>query len=234
MSYPIDDIKHYCLKQLDFDRHNFDFEAYSCLPLCAVDMVFGVGITYDIVRNTVERACKNLNIIKKPNSSARPPSVEEQVSVSEFLDKIKGYSTKDLAGQIYGNKLMTSARSGILRAEATTLFLKVLKAYGIEYFQDVHKISMNVAFEEAVAQIKGQSKGSGLRHFLMLSAPPDFVKPDKTTVRFLYRAVEEKYSLEECRQVLYELTSALQADYPNLTPIQLDYMIFYHHKNNMY
>jgi hypothetical protein len=231
MTFPIKIIKDYCIQQLDLAKYRFDFERYSCLPLCAVDMIFSTGVTYNIARSTIERTCKNLNIPQYANATIFPPAQAEQISVSQFLAKIKGFSTTDLAAKVFGNKLLTSARNGILKAEAAVQFLKVLQIHQVEYFEDVPKIGLNAQFDEDFKKMKGQSSGLGLRHFLMLAAPQYFVKPDQRTIRFLIGITKQKYSLEECAEILLLTTEALQTEHPTLTPQQLDYIIFHYQKS---
>lgn len=233
MIYPIEPIKNYCIQQFDFDNLDINFVRYSCLPLCAVDMIFSVGVSYDIVRSTIERTCKNLAIPQYADTTAYPPPQTAQISVSQFLAKIKGLSSNELAVDIFGNKLMTSARNGILKATAVLHFLRVLQAYKIEYFEDIHKLYNNLSFDADFKQIRGQSSGVGLRHFLMLTAPKHFVRPDKITIRFFLDITEQKYSLTECSEILSILTKELQTQYPDLTPQQLDYMIFHYQKRKM-
>lgn len=233
MIYPIETIEHYCIQQLDFQNLDFNFERYSCVPLCAVDMIFSVGVSHNIVRSTIERTCKNLDIPQYANTALHPPTQEAQISVSQFLEKIKGFSPNELAVKVFGNKLMTSARNGILKAAAVLHFLKILKVHKIEYFEDIHKIGNNTSFDVDFKQVRGQSSGVGLRHFLMLTAPENFVRPDKITARFFSDITEQKYSLAECSEIILILTKLLQTQYPTLTPQQLDYMIFCYQKNKM-
>lgn len=57
-------------KIVDFLETEFDLENvelpdeyyYTCLPLCLLDAVFSIGVTYSSTRNTVRRYCDKYGI----------------------------------------------------------------------------------------------------------------------------------------------------------------------------
>jgi hypothetical protein len=93
------------------------------------------------------------------------------------------------AAEIFANRQRTSARSGILKAEAVHRLAQVLGNHRVNYFQDIPSIADSTLFETTVRAIPGQASGISLQYFWMLAGSDDLVKPDRQIVRFVQRAL---------------------------------------------
>jgi hypothetical protein len=62
-----------------------------------------------------------------------------------------------MAAEIYRNRQRTSARSGILKADAAARFARVLADFNVDHFQDVDKILGLPAFEAVIKEIPGST-----------------------------------------------------------------------------
>jgi len=171
----------YCFEKLDLDSAGLGSEySYPNLPLCIIDTVFSIGVSYASTRNTVDRFCRFLGA----------ESTFESFSISSFLSMNHTYSPQRMAAEVFGNKQRTSTVNGILKAEAVMIFSEAVKAQDVEYLKDSSFLLNNEEFEKSVLSIPGQRSGISLRYFYMLIGSDDFVKPDRMILRFLQTATE--------------------------------------------
>jgi hypothetical protein len=215
----------FCREYLEFEGIKLGSEyGYAHAPLCVIDAVFSIGVRYSAVQNTVARFCEFFDIPRSGGGTTLPPA--EQLSVSEFLKMYDEYGVAGMTEQVYDNRQRTSARSGILKAEAVFTFSKILAEHGVEYLQDVDKILGDEEFETEITQIPGQGSGVSLRYFYMLAGSDDFIKPDRMINRFVYKATGKSFGMEETTELLRETCKALAQEHPGLTPRTLDNLIW--------
>ena len=169
----------YCREKLDLDSVELGCE-YRCpnLPLCIIDTVFSIGVSYISTRNTVDRFCKFLGT----------ESTSESFSVSHFLSLYHTYSPQRMAAEVFGNQQRTSTVNGILKAEAVRRFSEAVRDQKVEYLKNAISLVDNAEFENSIVSIPGQRSGISLRYFYMLIGSSDFVKPDRMILRFLQSA----------------------------------------------
>ncbi|MEJ1959689.1 MAG: hypothetical protein WDM70_09960 [Nitrosomonadales bacterium] len=89
-----------------------------------------------------------------------------------------------MAVDVYRNRQRTSARNGILKADAVNRFAAVLRKYNIEYLQDISEALGNTALERDIRSIPGQTSGISLKYFFMLAGSDDLIKPDRMILAF--------------------------------------------------
>ena len=160
----------YCGTNLDFENAGKGWEYYyASMPLCVVDSVFSIGVRYEGVENTVKRLVNYYKIETRAKRKHSIPKTENQISTTKFLKLIKNNSPEFLADKVFKNKQRTSTTNGILKAEATTRFLNILKDFGVEYYQDIKKVINNNSFDFCIKNIPGQRSGISLKYFLMLA-----------------------------------------------------------------
>ena len=215
----------YCKTKLDLSTLTPSEEyGYHNLPLCIIDAVFSIGVTYQSTENTVKRICEHFGVTRLREKELAPQS--EQLSVFAFIQFHQGFTFQEMAEKIYQNKQRTSTCNGILKAEATYLFASVVKKYGVEYLQDVNKILGDEKFEADIARIHGLSSGLSTRYFYMLAGDENFIKPDRMIRRFIQAAIGRDLSIEDCQALLLAAHAELVRDYPLLTPRSLDHEIW--------
>lgn len=215
----------YCEKNLDLRSVGLgDDYGYPSVPLCVIDAVFSIGVTYTATQNTVRRFCEFFSI---PQTSEKtPPDTTDQLSISEFIRIYDKYGIEGMTQRVYQNRQRTSTRGGILKSEAVLKFSKALSMFGVEYLQDVHKVVGNTAFEAEIKKIPGQKSEISLRYFYMLVGEEEFIKPDRMITRFIEKATGKSYSTEEITILIIGVCDLLVKDYPNLSPRMLDNLIW--------
>lgn len=199
---------------------------YSCVPLCVIDSVFSIGIRYTNVINIVSRVCKKLSITKEYEKGNKSP-----VTTSWFLEQIDGMTSDALAEQLFESRHRTSPKNGILKAEAVVKFMQVLKQYGVEYLEDICKVSDNVAFERAIKAIPGQTSGICLKYFFMLAGDSQLIKPDRMIIRFLETALKRSINMNESVGLVRLACDELKHQYDFMTPKILDNLIWQYQRS---
>lgn len=196
---------------------------YHSPPHCLVDAVFSIGVRYTSTRNTVHKFC---DYYKLPIYSRQRLPESEQTSINQFIELINDSTPDELADTVFQNRQRTSARNGILKAQAVRLFAQVLKLYQVDYLQDVPKIISDLSFEKDIAEIPGQRSGLSTRYFYMLAGSDDYIKPDRMIRRFIYSAINQDLSMQKSHDAIFGAYELLVREYPNLTPRLLDYQIW--------
>lgn len=166
-----------------------DTEAYryASLPLCVIDAVFSIGVTYDSTMATVGRVCDRLGWPRLATSRAGRGAGTQ--GLTDLLGAHAGLTAEEAAAQIYGNRQRTSTKSGILKAEAVQLFAEVLLTAGINSFADITPDRMELA-EALVLGLPGQGSGIAFDYFRMLAGDDSFIKPDRMVLRFVATALD--------------------------------------------
>jgi len=214
----------YCKDKLDLANATLNDEYYyQSLPLCVIDAVFSMGARYSSTENTVRRVCEYFGL--KLYSRERLP-ISEQLSVSEFISLYDRFSIEEMADRIYQNRQRTSTRNGILKAEAVLLFVKALRQFEVDYYQDMSKVEGKVEFETKVAEIPGQRSGISTRYFYMLAGSDDYIKPDRMITNFIGSVIQRKLSLVEIHEAIIRTHRILAKEFPQLTPRVLDHQIW--------
>jgi hypothetical protein len=218
----------YCLEKLsNLGTAHLDKEYYySSISLCVIDCVFSIGVKYEGVKNTINRVCGLLDLEQKSKRKGKIPLIEEQISTSDFMKFFHNKSPLILAEEIFNNRQRTSVNNGILKSEAVVKFLSVLKDFGVEYYQDLKKITDNDSFELCIRNIPGQKSGISLKYFYMLCGNDTLIKPDRMIKRFLQDATGEKFSLVQCEILLVSVSEALNKKGYKITPKLLDRLIW--------
>lgn len=222
----INKVTKYCIDNIDFqDRDENNDYYYSSMPFCVIDSVFSIGVRYEGVVNVVERFCEYYGINQRAKRKHTIPKKNEQISTTEFLKLFGNKTPKFLAENVF-NKQRTSTKNGILKSEAVLRFLKILKDFKIESYQDIPKLVTNEYFEACIKSIPGQRSGISLKYFFMLAGTDDLIKPDRMILRFLKDATGQTFTLSQCQEVLTAVTLELNRKKYNLTPRLLDNFIW--------
>jgi hypothetical protein len=214
----IETVATFCQEYLNLDSivRVGDEYGYPHLPLCFLDAVWSIGVRYQGVQGVVKRYVKW--------ASLGPSSAH---TTAEFLEKLSGYSAEEAAVTIFGNRQRTSARGGILKAEAVVRFARILDECGIQTFEDLvqHKDKLPLV-EDKIRQIPGQTSGLSWRYFLMLAGASHLTKPDRQVLRFLKTATGKNFSIENAQALLVAVCEPLRSQYPLISPRELDHLIW--------
>ncbi len=220
-------VANYCSQKLPLVNAKLGNEYYKgSMPLCVIDAVFSIGVRYEAVTNTLKRVCSYYNITQDASEHGVVPDTKDQVSTTAFLKMVGDKTPEALAREVYGNRQRTSATNGILKAEAVSLFLNVLRDHNAEYFQDIPRLINDSGFERAITAIPGQRSGTSLKYFFMLSGNDDFIKPDRMIIRFLKDATGQTFNVNECQAILHAATAELNRSGYTIMPRLLDNVIW--------
>ncbi len=207
---------------------------YASLPICVIDAVYSIGVSYSSTRNTVARFCDRQNW-----TMSLPPGAERlngEHRISGFLKLIDGGTADQLADDLFGNRQRTSSRSGILKAEAVRRFASALFAEGIDDFGDLSMERLAPA-ERTVRQIPGQRSGISFDYFRMLAGDDQLIKPDRMVQRYVARAIggsSTQITPDQVRDTVQQAVTHLSPQGPSWTPRVLDFAIWEAERANRY
>lgn len=224
-----DALAHYCERVLDLAKEALPPEYhYQSLPLCVIDAVFSIGVRYESTRNVVKRYADYFGLPLFSDNRQELISMNDQESISDFVEKMEKHGIEFFTTEIFCNRQRTSSRNGILKTEAVYRFAQTLKAFRVNYLQDVPKVLTDASFEESIRTIPGQSSGTSLTYFFMLSGSENLIKPDRMVLRFINEAIGIAVNLTQAQGLIRDACSILQTQHPCLTPRLLDYLIWEH------
>ncbi|WP_170408918.1 hypothetical protein [Ruegeria arenilitoris] len=199
---------------------------YASLPLCVIDAVFSIGVTYTSTANTVTRFCERQGWAKSlvPDT---PRTIGEH-TINEFLALFDGLTAEQMADDLFGNRQRTSTRSGILKAEAVRQYAEALQANDIEDFGDMTETSLTM-IEKQVRDIPGQGSGISFDYFRMLAGNDNLIKPDRMVQRYVAKATNmrsDRVTPEFAKSVLLSAIHVLAEQGYAWLPKKLDYTIW--------
>lgn len=155
---------------------------HATLPLCVIDAVFSIAARYEAVtRPTVARFAQG----QVPEWPLYGRGVSFEHSVSEAITSLDRFSPEELANTVFKNRQRTSTRNGILKAEASLLFMKALLNAGIDRYSDLTAERL-VGAGIDIRKVPGQNISYD---YFVLLAGGQTVKPDRMIVRFVADAL---------------------------------------------
>ncbi|HKF49296.1 MAG TPA: hypothetical protein VKB38_18190 [Terracidiphilus sp.] len=157
-----------------------------------------------------------------------------EYTISEFVTLLDSFNRDwdKMAGTAFCNYQRTSPRGGILKAEAVFKFATVLKAHGIEKYENVPASGLPYKVASELKCITGQGSGLSYKYFLMLSGNTREVKGDRMVTRFVGEAVGNPgISGEGAEHLVRAAVAALQPEHPSLTTYKLDNLIWNYQRN---
>ena len=223
-------------KTVDFLEDEFDLENielpdeynYTCLPLCLLDAVFSIGVTYSSTRNTVQRYCEKYGI---PCYNREDRSLSAFHTISDFIKNIESVGTEYFATDVLENRQRTSSRNGILKAQAVLDCAKVFQKNRIEDLQSFND-KMNSDIEKEFLKIKGQSSGISLKYLKMLCGDENNLKPDRHIVNFLDAHFSISVNKDNAGMIMKTILGELAKRYPGLKMRELDFIIWQYQSNS--
>lgn len=219
---------------IDFLENNFDLDdmdipveyKYQSLPLCIMDAVFSIGVRYTSTANTVRKYCElfRLKMNRECNSY---PSIEEQHTISQFIENINDYKPERFAQNI--NKQRTSSKNGILKINAVLEWAEIFQKNGIETFQD-YSVKFNSEIEQKLKKVKGQGSGISVAYLKMLCGDENILKPDRHILRFLESLADGEAF--DAQKVIENVVGELSKTHSQVNVRSVDYIIWRYMKDN--
>lgn len=198
---------------------------YASLPLCIVDAVFSIGVTYASTRATVARFCQRHHWPKI--AATREDRGASSHGLNHLLNLYGDLQPEAAADALFGNRQRTSTRSGILKAEAVRLFADALVRCGINHFDDITEERIEYA-EATILGLPGQGSGIAFDYFRMLAGNDELIKPDRMVLRFVANALGSAAEPTPRQAALLVRLAArkLSGTNPAWTPLKLDHAIW--------
>lgn len=223
----IEKISRHCEEVLNLSSAELSDEYYyQSLPLCVIDAVYSIGVRYSSTKQTVIRYCDYFNLKEIRDDKSAIPVQDEQQPISQFIEKMSNLGIERFTYEVFKNRQRTSTTNGILKSQAVYKFANALREQGVDYFQDVSKLTDNTEFESKIRDIPGQRSGISLKYFYMLAGFDNFIKPDRMVVRFLEETLEKKIEINQAQELLIKVTESLKNKYININPRLLDHEIW--------
>jgi hypothetical protein len=196
-----------------------------------IDAVYSIGVRYSGVRNVVTRDCSYSGLQEFRSPPHQVPPQDEQESLPAFVVKMNKLGIAKFTSDIFKNRQRTSARNGILKAEAVLRFATVLTAHDVKFLQDVPSRVGDLQLDAALRSVPGQRSGISVSYFFMLAGDENFVKPDRWIGRFLNRRLGYVPGSAEAQSLISGAAGILRTKYPHLTPRLLDRAIWNFERN---
>lgn len=205
---------------------------YQSMPICIVDAVFSIGVRYEQVEGVVSRLSQAVGWKTFRDYGSPTPPLNEQKTVSEFLELLKGYSSA--METLFKNRCFAnpgaSKASRIRKADLVRMFAETLKANQVESFKDLGPCADLKGLEQCLLRLPALKTGVAVRYFWMLAGDENEVKPDRMIHRFITGALGRVASNAEAVKLIREACVALNHDYPKLNPRILDHEIWKHQR----
>ena len=217
----------YLESQFDLDKIELPKEYfYSCLPLCLLDAIYSIGVTYTSTYNVVIKYCKKYNIQQYRQSDAFPPA-DKQHTISQLIENIEETGVLDFARYVVENEQRTSSKNGILKSEAVLNCAKIMQKNGIETLQDFTE-KFNESIAKKYQTVKGQGSGIYLAYLKMLCGDSSLLKPDRHIIRFLNGFFSREVKPVEAQKMIAEAAEYLKKKHRNINVRSIDYQIWAH------
>jgi hypothetical protein len=192
---------------------------YTSIALAVIDAIWSLGVRYQGVVNVV-RAYSEIR--------ARSGADAAEDTPADLADTIDALGGPDAFAQAVGNRQRTSARGGVLKAEAVLEAARMLDESGIARPADLSALSREDLrrVRAAWTALHGQRSGLSWNYFLMLLGIPE-VKADRMIRRFVADALgrqdESNVAPEEARALVLAAANQQNLDWRGV-----DYAIWRH------
>lgn len=198
---------------------------YSCLPLCLIDAIYSIGVSYTSTKNVVDKYCSKYGIERLKSTRS-----EKKHKISDLIRNIEEYGTDDndynrYAKEILNNTQRTSSKNGVLKIQAVYECAKILDNNGIQTIEDFNR-KYSDKIGKQYREVKGQSSGISLAYLKMLCGRADTIKTDRHIIRFLNKFYDEEITVDNAQMIMEEIINKLNYEYNNISLRELDYVIW--------
>lgn len=207
-----------------------DMSRWAHLSLCVLDAVYSIGARYaGVVRVChayAEHARLNPRTVAHRDIATVAGTPSEQ-PLDVFVADVHAVGVDRFAGEIVGHRGRTSARGGILKADAALRYAQTLFEHGVRRLSELHGVFADVdRFDELQAQLR-RVPGNGafdvrLGYLWVLIGDDDLVKPDRMVLRWLTRHTATPVDPATARELLPAVARVV-----GCTPWELDHAIWW-------
>lgn len=213
-----------CENYLNLDRTDPNKAFPKSLPICILEAIFSMAAHSTSSTNVRTRYEQyySLNFDKQTGIG----TIEH--TVSEFIKNIDSFkSIEDFTEKVLKNRQRTSAKSGILKAEAAYEVAKVFEKHKINTIADFQKYPAELrdSLNQEICLVRGQSSGIMLKYLYMLAGDENNVKPDRMLLRFI-KEIEPEISIDEVQETMEKVVATLKKKHPQLTVRLVDFLIW--------
>jgi hypothetical protein len=201
-----------------------DKKRYSNLTSCILAAVFSINARYKVVIATLKRYRAFYDL--PPPGVPNGPAGTGEPRVSEFISQVEAQGVEDFAANVLHNRMRTSSKGGVLKAQAALDFARVLQRYGIEEISQVLTCPKLAELELDLRRVHGQSSGISTDYFMMNVGDTHRVKPDRWVIGFLVDTLNRSVSQAEAQLLFKAVCPELATEYPGITPRALDLAVW--------
>lgn len=214
MAKDVEKIVDFCKLNLALNSVEYA-EPYLSLNVCIIDCVYSLRakyfqVTVPIVNRYAERFMNG-------NKLASGYTLNDMMNHIEYFG-----GTQAFASEILKNKQQLSGR---LKSDICYELARKLRLLKIETIEDFNNFKNTEILEITISSVKGIGP-AGLNYLFMLAGDPDRCKPDVHIHRFIYDAIGENVTDEECKVILTDAVKNLKKEYKNITVRTLDSIIW--------
>ncbi|HEV2778257.1 MAG TPA: hypothetical protein VGX25_02550 [Actinophytocola sp.] len=203
---------------------------WAHLSLCVLDAVFSINARYGGVVRVCHRHAEHAGLTEPLLPVADVDQVVgtgRKEPVIRFVELGHQLGPEHLAGQVLRNRGRTSARGGILKADAAIQYAQILATAAIRRLGDVAALLVSpdtlTEVEAALRTVPGHGRGAHLSYLWMLAGDDQHVKPDRMVLRWLTHHLGRDVDVPEARTLLTQIANHL-----GHTPWELDHAIWRH------
>jgi hypothetical protein len=196
----------------------------SNLPYCVLSAIFSINAKSVVWQNVVTNYRRFYHL--PPTRLMDVPPGASEPAISEFIAQIENGGSQRFANVVVRNRMRTSTQSGILKAEASLRYARVLRAYGIERREDVLGFFDNSQLEWALRGVHGQGSGISTDWFFMNAGDKTRVKYDRRLITFLHRTLRRNVRRSDALALFRAVSPMFEAEYPGITPRALDLLVW--------
>lgn len=209
---------------IDLDRmHGSD-----SIVITAINSIFSIQAKYNsTVKPLIKRFIDYIELKDADNDSFTP---------KQFVEKFKNYSFDELASNVFKNRQRTSARGGILKAEASYLIIEMLNNNDIQSRSDIINYRNLENIEKQWKNVRGQASGITWRYFLMGVGFSNYFKDDTWIYRFFinelgYDNIRMNGDYQKLKLAFEKEFEKVKRVYPKMTISKLDNLIWEYMSN---
>ncbi len=187
------------------------------LVLSVINSIFSISARYESTIKVVNRFAKYVGIDR----------AKDEYTTSDFIKQFANVDSEILATDIFKNRQRTSARNGILKAEAVKQVIKVLNNNNIETQKDLLHGEYIDMVEMQIRRVKGQGSGVTFEYLMMNAGDDNRFKPDRHIYTFFedylnYGSLTE----ERLREVFFKELEKVKTKYSYFTARSFDSLIW--------
>lgn len=202
----------YCKNTLDFEQILIMPE-YKSLPLCIIDCIYSLRTKYEPT---------TVRIVQRYADAYLKGDITGEDTLKDFMQYIDEVGYQGFAENILNNKQLLANK---LKSEICYEIARKLLLLGINTLEDFRNYKEFELIEIVLSSIKGVG-AAAINYLFMLAGDQNRCKLDVHLEHFIKDATGATLNNEEVQRLFKEAVSLLKIDYPGMTVMRLDGIIW--------